>query len=73
MKYLIILIVVALASCKSESECDKKLRRLVELDKQEQALRKKPEFNDGKDMALARIALQKAVAQRQYNACVNGE
>lgn len=76
MKYLIVsLLVVVFTSCRHESDCDKKLNRVIELDRQLTALKSKrgPEFNDGKDMAIARIAIQKSIAQREYNACVNGE
>lgn len=60
----------SLASCKRESGCDRIRRDLDALTAKEAELRSPiTEFNDGKDMALARIALQKAVLQRKLKTC----
>lgn len=70
MKTLLILCVVAAVSCKQESECDTIRRGLDILNKREAELKDSiPSYNNGKDMALVRVAVQKAALKEKLKKC----
>lgn len=63
-------IMLVMTSCKRESECDTMRRELAALDKLEAELRNPlPTYKDTHDMALVRVAFQKAVVRKKLKTC----
>jgi hypothetical protein len=66
----VMVLAMAVMSCNQESECETARKRLEALTRQEAEMRDTiPSYNGGKDMALARILVQKVALKSKLRKC----